>query len=282
MQFDLFNRPPERNKEQVHPAIERAYAHAMTTLKENAISLDEFDGFYNEKKLARHREMVSKKEARFTHEAHKDCSDVFEAIIFDQSGAGKWFGEQTRAIKTSSFDDYINGSDLILEIEDITHTLSHLSLSVDITFGTSTEAQKFAQIKKNIDSGELGRIDYFRSSRSTFRGEITHVPQVVIGVEKETVINLASLWMDKKENPELASTLDEHPVRRLILSEILLQLHTFRNYAEKIGRRDLAPIYEKDIQILEEIIHQQGPIDIEMLRNDRVFLTIKESLSVFK
>jgi hypothetical protein len=282
MQFDFFNRPPERDKEQVHPAIERAYTQALTTLHENAISIDEFDGFYDEKKLALHRSMVAKKEARFDHEKHKEYADVLEAVIFDQCGNGTWFGEQTRAIKTSKFDDYINGSDLILEIEDTARALTHLSLSVDVTFGTTTEAGKFARIKENIDSGTLGRIDYFRSSYSTIRGEMTHVPQVVIGVEKDTVVKLANLWMDKNEHTELAKTLDEHPIRRLILTEILLQLYAFKGYAANTKRTDLVPIYEKDIQILEDIIRKQGPIDIMDVRNDKVFLAIKESLSVFK
>lgn len=282
MQFDFFNREPEKKKEQAHPAIERAYAQAITTLKENAISIDEFDGFYDEKKLALHRSMVAKKEARFSHETHKEYSDVLEAVIFDQCGTGKWFGEQTRAIKTSTFDDYVNGSDLILEIEDTARALTHLSLSIDVTFGTTTEADKFANIKKNIDSGDLGRIDYFRSSHSTFRGEISHVPQVVIGVEKDTVVKLANLWMDKNEHPELAKTLDEHPIRRLLLSEILLQLYTFKTYAANIKRTELVPIYEKDIQILEDIIRKQGPVDMIELRSDKVFLAIKDSLSAFK
>jgi hypothetical protein len=282
MQLDFFNRAPENKKEQTNPVIERAYPQAIKTLKENAISIDEFDGFYDEKKLALHRSMVAKKEARFSHEAHKEYSDVLEAVIFDQCGNGKWFGEQTHAIKTSTFDDYINGSDLILEIEDTARALTHLSLSVDVTFGTTTEADKFAKIKENIDSGDLGKINYFRSSRSTLKGEISHVPQVVMGVEKDTVVKLANLWMDKNEHPELATTLDEHPIRRLLLSEILLQLYTFKNYADKTKRPHLVPIYEKDIQILEDIIRKQGPIDIGELRGDKVFLAIKESLSAFK
>lgn len=282
MQFNLFNQAPKNQSEEVHPAIERAHNLALKTLKENSISLDDFDGLYDPKKLDGDREKVRRKEAGFVHESHKDYSDVLEAIIFDQIDGGMWFSKNTRAIKTSSFDDYYNGSDLILEIEDTARTLAHLSLSVDVTFGTNTEKEKIAKIKKNIDNGTLGQIDYFKSSRSQFRGEMSLIPQVIIGVEKDTVINLANLWMDKHEHPEIATKLDEHPIKRLILSEILLQLYTFRTYAKETNKLELVPIYEKDIQILEEILHNQGVVDTSSLRDDKVFAAIRESLSVFK
>lgn len=282
MQFNLFNKLPEGHTEEVHPAIERAHNRAIKTLKENSISLDEFEGLYDQKKLSRDREKVERKESGFAHESHKQYADVLEAIIFDQTKAGVWFSENTRAIKTSSFDDYYNGSDLILELEDTARTLSHLSLSVDVTFGTSTEKEKIAHIKKNIDDGTLGQIDYFKSSRSQFRGELSRIPQVIIGVEKDTVINLANLWMDKHEHPELAKTLDEHPIKRLILSEILLQLYTFRTYAGETNKQDLVTIFEKDIQLLEEILRNQASVDTSALRDDKVFAAIRESLSIFK
>lgn len=281
MQPDFFE-PKPRISEQIHPAIERAHVVATKTLKENAISLDEFEGFYDQQKLERDREKIRRKEAGFIHESHKEYSDVLEAVIFDQTSKGMWFGEKTRSIKTSTYDDYYNGSDIIFEFEDAVRALTHLSLSVDVTFGTNTEEEKIAAIKKNIDKGTLGRIDYFKSGRSQFRGEISLVPQVIIGVEKDTVIKLANLWMDKNEHPELATTLNEHPVRRLILSEILFQLHTFRTYATETGKHDLVPIYEKDIQLIEEIIREQGSIDISELRNDKVFIAIRESLKIFK
>lgn len=282
MQFDFFNQAPQRPTEQIHPAIERAHGLAIKTIKENSISLDEFEGLYDPKKIERDRERVRRKEATFTHEAHKDYADVLEAIIFEQIDKGVWFSKNTRAIKTSSFDDYYNGSDIILELEDTTRTLSHLSLSVDVTFGTNTEKEKIAKIKKNIDNGTLGQIDYFKSDRAQIRGEKSRIPQVIIGVEKDTVINLANLWMDKHEHPSLAANLDEHPIKRLILLEILLQLYTFRTYATETNKSELVPIFEKDIQLLEEILNEQQTVDKLALRDDKVFAAIRESLSVFK
>ena len=151
-----------------------------------------------------------------------------------------------------------------------------------MTFGTNTEKEKISKIKKNIDNGTLGKIDYFKSSHSQFRGELSRIPQVIIGVEKDTVITLANLWMDKHEHPSLVATLDEHPIKRLILLEILLQLYTFRTYAAETNKPDLVPIFEKDIQLLEEILRGQPTFDTLALRDDKVFTAIRESLSIFK
>ncbi len=284
--FEMPGRTPH-NSEQIHPEIERAYDRARKTLQENAISLSDFEGLYDPKNLERDRERVKEREAYFqkslTHnEVSKHYSDVLEAIFFDQISNGSWFGENTQAIKTSSFDDYYNGADIILELEDTARTLAHLSLSIDVTFGTTKTKEKMAGIKERIDKGTLGRINYFKSSRSGDRGEKSNLPQVVIGVEKDMIIELADLWMNSTGDAGAANPISGHPVKRLILSEILLQLHTFRTYAKEIGHVTLVPIYEKDIMILEDILREQGMVDISKYRNDRVFMAIKDSLSIFK
>lgn len=282
MQPDFFNNNPHKETEQIHPDIERARGYARKILKEKCINIDDFENFYDSKKLDRDRERVARKETNFEKENHKEYADVLEAVIFDQIDSGAWFGENTKAIKTSKVDDYFNGSDLIVELQDMMNTLTHLSLSIDVTFGTSTEIVKIAKIKENIDKGTLGKIDYFKSDRSQFRGEISYVPQVIIGVEKETVIKLATIWMDKYDSDKTSTPIDEHPIKRVLLSEILVQLYTFQKYAEETGKLKIIPIYKKDIQILEDIIQKQGIVDTSSFRNDKVFCAIRESLKIFK
>ena len=284
MQFDFFNSAPkDTSKEQIHPVVEHAYSLAAKVLKEGAIDINEFADLYDPKNIERDLEIVRRKEVGFAHESHKVYSEVLEAVLYKQIDDGPWFGNNTRAVKTSSFDDYKNGSDIILELVETTKTLSHLSLSVDVTFGITTEMDKFLRIKEHIDKGTLGKISYFKSERANFRGELSQIPEVVIGVEKDLVIKLADLWAGEGPHKDTnKKTLDAHPVQRLIMAEILLQLHTFRTYAKNTGKQTLVPIYEKDIQILEEILREQGPMDIGELRDDKVFVAIRETLAIFK
>lgn len=285
MQF----RPPdqlsnfEQGENYIHPAIEHARKAAEKTLTINAVDPHNFIELYGEENVNSDLESVARKEMTFTHNAPKVYAEVLEAVLYDQIELGNWFGSKASTIKTAPYDDFFNGSDLILELEEATRTLSHLSLSVDVTFGTTTEEKKFAAIKHNIDTEMLGKIKYFHSERGGFRGELSKVPQVVIGVEKDTLIKLAGLWADehgrKKENN---AVLGAHPIQRLILSEILLQLMAFRRYAEDTQKNSLVPIYEKSIGIIEEILREKGPMDMGEIANDKVFGAIKASLSTFK
>ena len=107
MQFDFFNSAPkDTSKEQIHPVVEHAYSLAAKVLKEGAIDINEFADLYDPKNIERDLEIVRRKEVGFAHESHKVYSEVLEAVLYKQIDDGPWFGNNTRAVKTSSFDDY--------------------------------------------------------------------------------------------------------------------------------------------------------------------------------
>lgn len=273
----------EREKNYIHPAVKNAHRTAEKMLNEDAIDPHDFVSLYGEENVARDLAYAEKREKGFTRDANKVYAEVLEAVLYDQIELSDWFGPKARTIKTSFFDDIVNGSDLILELEELNQTLSHLSLSVDVTFGTTTEEKKFAAIKEKIDAGTLGEIKYFHSEKTGKSEKKNHVPQVVIGVEKDIVIQLAGLWMGEHgRNKEGNAKLAVHPVQRIILTEILLQLITFKNYAKETGKESLVSIYQKNITVLEDILKEKPPIDIGELKNDKVFAAIKSSLSLFK
>lgn len=273
----------ERDTEHLDPSIEQAFLFADKTLERSALDMHDFTELYGEENVNRDLAKVAKKEQRLTVDTQTIHAEVLEAMLYEQISSGNWFGETATAIKTSKYDDYFNGSDLVLEIEEATRSLSHLSLSVDVTFGTMTEEKKFSAIKANIDNEVLGRIKYFHSEKGGFRGELSKVPQVVIGIDKEMLITLASLWADKGGlKDEYREVLANHPVQRVIFAEILLQLQTFKIYAENTKRDSLVPVYKKSIDILEGILRSKAPASLGDLRNDKVFTAIREALKIFK
>lgn len=273
----------EQDKNYVHPAVRNAHHTAEKMLREDAVDPHDFVQLYGEENVTRDLAYAEKREQEFTHDANKKYAEVLEAILYDQIELSDWFGPKARTIKTSFFDDIVNGSDLILELEELDQTLSHLSLSIDVTFGTTTEDKKFSAIKEKIDAGKLGEVKYFQSEKTGKPEKLNKVPQVVIGVEKDSVIQLAGLWMGEHGRSKEGKTkLAIHPVQRLILEEILLQLKTFKHYAEITKKDSLALIYQKNIAVLEDIIRKKPPIDMGEFRNDKVFSAIKNSLSIFK
>ena len=100
---------------------------------------------------------------------------------------------------------------------------------------------------------------------------------MVIGIEYSRVIELAALWL-RKENVALAS----HPVQRVILEEIALQLEVFGKYSEKIKKsRHLTPIFERDLAIIQDILKEKQKIQLGDYANDRVMNGIQTRLATF-
>jgi hypothetical protein len=93
--------------------------------------------------------------------------------------------------------------------------------------------------------------------------------------------------LDRK-NRDLAA----HPIQLQILDEISLQLDTFAKYAHKIGRADVAAIYERQLRIIDAIRQQPQKVELferaanqfsgSYLEKDRVFGAITEELGQFQ
>lgn len=260
-----------------HPTIEGVYPLAEKMLSENAVNPEIFTDLYGKENVERDINKVKEYESKFSPDSAKKTAEVFEAIMLTGE-LHNWFGQNTETIKTSRFDDIINGTDMIIEFEEEANKrFSHLGVAVDVTFGTTSLEKKFTRIRDEIDRGKLAKIKYFHSQKEHFRGERSNIPRVVIGVEKNKVIELAALWL-RKENLALS----KHPVQRLILEEMALQLEILKNYCEKTEKHDLAPLYEKDLAIIQNILKEKSGIKLtDELMNDKIFQGIRENLMKF-
>lgn len=260
-----------------HPTIQGALPLAEKCIAENAINPAIFTDLYGLANVQKDMKKVDEFEQKFsTDPAHKTAK-VLEAIML----AGElhnWFGNTTEVIKSSRFDDIFGGTDLILELEEVLHRrFSQLSIAVDVTFSSRQQEKKFARIKEEIDRGKLATIKYFYSEKEHFRGERSNIPRVVIGIEYNRVIELAALWL-RKENAALAA----HPVQRVILEEMSLQLEAFKKYAEKTDKARLVPIFERDLAIIQSILKEKRGIRLGEYEYDRVMQDIKtRALTMF-
>lgn len=253
-----------------HPTIQGALPLAEKLIQENAIDPNMFADLYGRENVERDLKKVSEFEKKFFADPAHKTAKVLEAIML----AGElhnWFGNNTEVIKSSRFDDIINGTDLILELEEIMpRRFSQVSIAVDVTFGLRQQEKKFERIKDEIDRGKLATIKYFHSEKEHFRGERSNIPRVVIGIEYNRVVELAALWL-RKDNVTLAT----HPVQRVILEEVALQLERFKTYASKTGKTHLAPLFERDLAIIQSILKEKKNIPLGEYEYDRVLQDIK-------
>ncbi len=274
-------RDPEHMRmfESSYLRLDEAHERAKVVLTENEIKLERFVGLYDENVLARDAEKVRRLKEGFESSPSKAYADIFEAIVCEHGELSDWFGSGCEIIKTSLFDDYVNGIDMVAEIKGEHQGFSHLALGIDVTFGSKDLRKKFDPIRAGIDKGHLGEIKYFYTERQHYRAHLEKVPQVVVGVEIERLKDLALLWMNRK-NKELS----RHPAQIIILEEIALQLETFESYAKKSDRREvksLAPIMERELWKIRGLLEEKKKNGIVGVKGDRVFEEIRRNLHSF-
>lgn len=258
-----------------HPVIKEAYRLAQSILERDATNPHDFDDSYDKAKIMSDLTYVESLKEKFETNDTQQTAKVLEAILYEQIELSNWLGENAETFKTSEYDDFVNGVDMIVEFNDDEST-SHLALGVDITFGSKAVAKKFERIKKEIEADNLARIKYFESHG--FKGALQQLPRVVIGVEKETVNQLAGLWIQHKKT-ELA----KHEVQAIIVAEIISQLDAFKAYAEKIQATSAIRSYNRAIAVLKKYTDPLNKPDTNSaLFKDKVFQGILDQLEQFK
>ncbi|MCF7816000.1 MAG: hypothetical protein K9M10_03880 [Candidatus Pacebacteria bacterium] len=270
---------PRRNPGE-HPVIIETYIKAREMIKDDAIDPRNFTNLYGSENVERDLAEVESLKKRFKYDETQKASDVFEALVYEQIELSDWLGPNVETVRTSEFDDIVNGIDLIAEFNSEDNTSSHLALGVDITFGSGCIEKKFNRIKKEIENDNLATAKYFESHN--FKGSLKQLPRVVIGVEKDTVIALAGLW-SRQEKQKLAT----HFVKDVIVQEIEKQLRVFLIYAKSIGSTSAIKSYTKALGIIKSIreaAHQDKPDKSQQdaITNDRVFREIIGQLSKFQ
>jgi hypothetical protein len=246
-----------RDDEERDKNLEVAYKKAVELLDDERIDPKKFVGLYSDKAMKEDSDYVERRQEKFkavnTPEEMEmqRYSTVFEAIIHDQIDMNGWLGEHAAARKASWYDDLKNGVDEIIEFEQTeASATAHLALGVDVTFGKGV-LNKMNDIKTRIDSGDVGVIKYLLTD--TYRGEMKNVPRAVIGVDMKNLNEIIKLWVDNKKK-----SLAEHRVKFMILSQIMMQLSDFAQYADKVGKTAIASGFNRVLRIAENIWEEES------------------------
>lgn len=232
--------------------LQKAYERARSGRGQEAIEMSDFISDYGEENVANDKLQVEEIEERFKEESQEvrdalRLATILEAIITEQVELSEWLGPEVHTRKASRYDDLINKVDVIAEVEH-EHTPTHLALAIDVTHGRYLN-DKFNDIKREIETGTLTSVKYFENADQTFKGKLSKVPRVVLGMDKEALFELTELWMEGN-NTKLAA----HPVQLEILEEIQLQLEQYRDYALRCDKDDLVKIYDRQLRIIESIV----------------------------
>lgn len=248
--------------------LDRIHKKALEALERSKFHEENFIdpvGPYSAGAVERDLQLVARREesfkARETEESkiNKQLADIFEAIVLEHGELSEWFGENAVTFKTSSYDDYENGVDTIIEFQDQdSRSASYLGLAADVTF-TGDPTKKFDNLKKQIENGRLARVKYFHSEHMNIHGQLSKLPEVIIGAHRKTVLELAEHWISGEN-----SLLARHKIQIMILRQMSDQLKTFAMYAESIKQFEAAQIYKERLALVDEILEQKQALNIKV------------------
>ena len=258
--------------------LEEMHTKAEAVILKNKINAEEFRDLYGDvvdKDIAK-AEKLKEKFGSGLDKNSRECkkyAEIMEAIFVDLVDKAEWMGKGTKAMNTADYDDFENGIDAIAEMTQEGGFKKHLGLAMDATFANNLNG-KFNGIKGEIVRGEMAKVKYFKSGN--FKGQLSEVPHVIIGVSLGTIKELGEMWV--KGDTE---GLKNHPVQYQVLEEIIIQLETFEKYAEKYDKPELAQVYRDNHTTLREIKAEKEKIQADSGWRDRSFYNIKDEMDKF-
>ena len=250
----------------------------VPTHKANAIKPKDFKERYSAEEIERDLASVERKKSKFLREnpERKKRADILEAILSEQIELSNWFGENVLTIVPSEYDNFFYAADMAAEFEQ-EGEFQYLTLGIDITSSPGSVEKKIRKIKEGIRIGRLTEIKYFSSERNPspdFPGPLRQLPNVIIGVDQRTIIELSEIWLqifkaremkNKERDPKIQSLyatdtktakdrLAHHRVQLLILRELEIQLETFANFANEAKQPDIAKKYQDLLKLIRDIL----------------------------
>lgn len=197
--------------------------------------------------------------------------ETFLSVEIEQQ---RWFDAEV--VRVSTFDDYRNGLDLVLEWQEDEELGIIPRLAVDFTTAQSPEtlSSKLAKLNKGTN------VNFLRSKAEDFEGRVEDIPMVILGLNAEVLSEVgADLLRGGKMTPD-------HPLRALLLRQAEIQVglqirklsadlvanaleerpndpdtrKAVRAYADAM-RAD--PSFTKDVARVADIVRSIPPYDLE-------------------
>ncbi len=173
----------EKMKEFLMAEGERLRGEGFPVDEECRIDLAAFDGSYSKEVLEHDQERISKTESDFENSQSEKIAELLEAVktlVFNKF----WFDGRLVAVRTSKFDDYVNGVDqLILDRE----TFQPLA-AVDTTLDWKS---KLPKIMDKIQKGGVVKYGVGLSKNGVEKINYAGLPVFIISLNGDEVLELA-------------------------------------------------------------------------------------------
>jgi hypothetical protein len=258
--------------------------------------IDDKNPEYSVEMIERDQEMTRRMEEKF-HEGDDNLSDealkkihegkkrseALETVIIDGGQAMEWFGPNARLIMTTRYDDIYNGVDGVLEFIVEGETPQRIALAIDASMRPdfSSVERKITRGISKVNDGNM-KVKYFQSQADGFKGKLTTVIPIVLGLEGDNSDKLIGLFADiqraaEKSDPsevtEKIAQAKDHPAQVIFLREMLIQLKMYARLFKREGSF-LKDSLQKITVIVENILTQKESSAPNKLESDGVYQAI--------
>lgn len=176
---------------------------------------------------------------------------IFEALVATSAESLKWFGENTKVVILSKFDDYKNG-DIMLETKNNNGEIVRILVDLTTSVLENEITEKIDKTYELIKKGESGEAKYFKSKLDETIGKVDASARVVIGISPDS---LGELCGEMNQTPRQ----EKNYVQLMFLDEMLNQLiHMAETSKEKNGAdHKVTKELEKSLSIIKDLLVQK-------------------------
>lgn len=213
----------------------------------------------------------------------------------DQIELNDWLGPNANLVRTTEYDDIVNGIDAVVEFDTNSDKPERMALAVDASM--SPDFHVIAEkIRKNANRvlgiEDHAKVKYFESQITNRKESLNDMVPVVIGVDADNLAELLGKFSSliklqnirgksdlersliRKTKEELAN----HPAQKIFLEEIRLQLEWYLKLI-KSSERVINPLQpaeiEKLLSLVLEILKIKDKVIIGELESDGVYAAIR-------
>lgn len=274
---------PEAGQEELTGHMRSAYEKVLRESEKETINLHDFDELYSPEEVDADIAEIQRREGSFENDTSKQIAEICEAIIIDHAYKSEWLGPTCDTARSSKYDDYCHGVDMIAEYPVGEQGWAHFAFGIDVTYSRSASNKKLETIKREIDNRQLGEVKYYENDQG-MRKHLEHIPHLVVGFEKDTVEKLAGLWVqedDESTRGKASAELGRSEVKYTLLAQIKIQLETFLAYTQARGFEKEAAEFARALDILEPTLAQleEAPEDGNWA-NDNVLKDVQMNLKL--
>lgn len=207
---------PLNQAKDLKPAESKMRDKCSSKHDEERLKLDDFiNDPYEASEIERDKKEEQRLEKIFDKATPR--GKLFEAIVATKSEAVKWFGENTKVVVLSKFDDYINGGDIMLEMQNDKNEIVRIMVDLTTSIQESEATDKIKKTYKLIESGKLSEAKYFKSKVDATKGKINPSARVIIGISPDSLGELCGEFNQTEKQ-------EKNYVQLMFLDEMMNQL----------------------------------------------------------